>query len=62
LDEELSSRGQDKMESTTVKGETVDYHSVWGDDDEVVMVDKEYAYAEEDEEFTVDDYYENGVC
>ena len=49
LDEELTSRGQEKLESTTVKGETVDYHSVWGDDDEIV-VDKEYAYAEEDED------------
>jgi len=49
LDEELTSRGQQKLESTTVKGETVDYHSVWGDDDEIV-VDKEYAYAVEDEE------------
>jgi len=49
LDEELTSRGQQKLESTTVKGETVDYHSVWGDDDEIV-VDKEYEYAVEDEE------------
>jgi len=49
LDEELTSRGQQKLESTTVKGETVDYHSVWGDDDEVV-VDKEYEYCLEDEE------------
>jgi len=64
LDEELTSRGQDKMESITVKGETVDYHSVWGDDDEVV-VDKEYAYAEEDGEGwgdCLEDCFENGVC
>jgi len=32
-----------------VKGEIADYHSVWGDDDEIV-VDKEYEYAVEDEE------------